>query len=371
MKGRPSMFDGAWKLPEPKRGSACVGATAFLCLLLCFVCFAAVPSKAFANGGNASGGAPQVDATGDAVSLTVRYETEEGFVENAQVSVYRVADVLDDGSLAPVSELAAYPINWNATDSSSAQDLANTLKAYILLSNCAGSSSGASSAASGLAPIDFGVTDANGVVAFPTESRALDAGCYLIMASSHAGEENFFEASPVLLQLPFYQEDGQPVSNLSINLKIRSTSLSQSVSIDAMKIWDVAPRSSSDDEQKARPDWVNVALLCDGKVYERASLNSANGWRYSWDNLDAACSWTVVEEDVPAGYVVSIKEDGRSLSVVNQYVIQKDKQELDGDASQESKKKLPQTGQLWWPVPVLLIVGACCFAVGFALRRKA
>ena len=33
--------------------------------------------------------------------------------------------------------------------------------------------------------------------------------------------------------------------------------------------------------------------------------------------------------------------------------------------------KLPQTGQLWWPVPVLVMLGLIFFALGWKIRRKA
>ena len=32
--------------------------------------------------------------------------------------------------------------------------------------------------------------------------------------------------------------------------------------------------------------------------------------------------------------------------------------------------KLPQTGQLWWPVPVLICMGLGCIAVGLIRRRE-
>ena len=34
-------------------------------------------------------------------------------------------------------------------------------------------------------------------------------------------------------------------------------------------------------------------------------------------------------------------------------------------------KKLPQTGQLWWPVPVLACAGLGCIAVGLFRRWEA
>lgn len=35
-----------------------------------------------------------------------------------------------------------------------------------------------------------------------------------------------------------------------------------------------------------------------------------------------------------------------------------------------TNKKLPQTGQLWWPVPMLLCVGLACVVVGLVRRRR-
>ena len=36
----------------------------------------------------------------------------------------------------------------------------------------------------------------------------------------------------------------------------------------------------------------------------------------------------------------------------------------------KTSDKLPQTGQLWWPVLVLLFAGAICLLVGRALRDR-
>lgn len=36
----------------------------------------------------------------------------------------------------------------------------------------------------------------------------------------------------------------------------------------------------------------------------------------------------------------------------------------------EKPDKLPQTGQLWWPVPVLICLGLACIAVGLIRRRR-
>ena len=41
-----------------------------------------------------------------------------------------------------------------------------------------------------------------------------------------------------------------------------------------------------------------------------------------------------------------------------------------GTPSSGSKTVLPQTGQLWWPVPVLCGIGLALLVGGIALKRK-
>ena len=35
------------------------------------------------------------------------------------------------------------------------------------------------------------------------------------------------------------------------------------------------------------------------------------------------------------------------------------------------KPNLPQSGQLWWPVPILLTTGLLCVVIGLLRRRRA
>ena len=36
----------------------------------------------------------------------------------------------------------------------------------------------------------------------------------------------------------------------------------------------------------------------------------------------------------------------------------------------ENEKKLPQTGQLWWPVGILLSAGAILLAAGLVMKKR-
>ena len=100
-----------------------------------------------------------------------------------------------------------------------------------------------------------------------------------------------------------------------------------------------------------RPDSIQAALLRDGEVYEIVTLSEANGWRYHWTGLEAGHEWTVVEYTTLDKYTCTIARDGDTFVLVNQY------------------SDIPQTGQLWWPVPILLCGGLTCIVVGLLRRR--
>ena len=108
--------------------------------------------------------------------------------------------------------------------------------------------------------------------------------------------------------------------------------------------------------EKARPEGIEVQLLRDGEVYETVILNGGNDWSWAWSGLEAGHDWTVKEKTVPKGYAADIKQNGGKYTITNTYTPQ--------------EPKLPQTGQLWWPIPVLFCAGMLSFVIGFFMRRK-
>ena len=111
-------------------------------------------------------------------------------------------------------------------------------------------------------------------------------------------------------------------------------------------------------EQK-RPDSVSVTLLKDGAVYDTKTLTRADGWqntcrdlpRYNPDGSEIV--WTVTERPVP-GYTANVQQSGSTFILTNT---------LD-------RQKLPQTGLLWWPVPVLAAAGLLLLIFGALSKRK-
>lgn len=125
------------------------------------------------------------------------------------------------------------------------------------------------------------------------------------------------------------------------------------VSRRVQKRWDDAGYTSR------RPSSVTVELYCDSQLYDTVTLSTENGWRYIWENLPAKDSvgrphtWTLREQPV-GGYESAIQEEGDTFLVRNSY----------------KGKKLPQTGQLWWPVPVLVCGGLALLAAGLFLKKR-
>ena len=111
--------------------------------------------------------------------------------------------------------------------------------------------------------------------------------------------------------------------------------------------------------ESRRPGSVQVTLLQNGTAYDTVTLNEANDWLYTWDALPQysadgkECSWTIQETDV-SGYVSSVNQNGCTFVLTNT---------LD-------KQKLPQTGMLWWPVPLLTVGGLCFLILGAVGRKK-
>ncbi len=120
-----------------------------------------------------------------------------------------------------------------------------------------------------------------------------------------------------------------------------------------LKVWDDKGYESK------RPKSVQVTLLQNGTAYDTQTLNSTNGWQYTWSKLPKhdkngkEISWTICEVSV-SGYVSSIRQNGYTFVLTNT----------------PNEPKLPQTGVLWWPVPVLACGGLAFLIVGALSRRK-
>lgn len=170
---------------------------------------------------------------------------------------------------------------------------------------------------------------------------------------------------------------------------------------------------------------VTISLLKDGVKYDSKELNEANNWQYTWDNLPMA-NWTVEEVNPPKGFTVSIAQIGNEFIIINDDIgdsvdpidpepdksdkpdkpVDPDKPDkpVDPDnpvvpdtvpdnpnndsnqpydpnyntidengiptGAEHPSDDLPLTGQLWWPVWILALLGFTMIAVGLFVKRR-
>ena len=114
-----------------------------------------------------------------------------------------------------------------------------------------------------------------------------------------------------------------------------------------------------------------LKLEADGSstVADSQVLNQENQWSYTWENLSTEAQWSVVESQVPEGYYVSTARAESTIVVTNTAKQPVSDKKNTQDQSKKTEAKLPQTGQLWWPVAVLLLAGIICIIVGGSFSR--
>lgn len=268
------------------------------------------------------------------VSLTVTFRSQDTALGGLPFDLYLVATMDRYGELTVTEDFAQFNIDIRGRNDEAWRALALTLEGYV--------------AQSGITPIDSAVTDENGQVCFPANVEALPQGLYFIPGFRYVQDEYIYEAEPFMALLPC-EVDGQRVYDLAMQPKY-SQPEDKPMVCRVIKVWNDAGN------EEARPTEIVVQLLCNGEVYDTVTLNDVNNWRFLWTNLSSHHRWAVVEQ-VPEGYTVEIVREGNTFVVTNT-----------GDKP-ETPPGLPQTGQLWWPVPLLAAAGLALTIAGL-LRRK-
>lgn len=235
-------------------------------------------------------------------------------------------------------------------------------------------------------------TGADGKVTF----TGLEQGLYLMLGIYKGTEYQSVEVTPAFLTLPQWSEDAKEwlydaQSKVKPTVTPKPPVTPKETSITVQKIW-----ANDDTAQSSRPASVNVELLdATGKTVDSQTLSASNGWKFTWAGLEEG-KWSVKESVVPTGYAVSYEEatttEGKTITVKNTKnspgvlgesreketpdETEKKKKNVrgtsrEGDtASEQGSTRLPQTGQLWWPVWLLSGLAAVLVIIGLILRMS-
>ena len=178
------------------------------------------------------------------------------------------------------------------------------------------------------------VTDEQGTAVFAN----LPLGLYFVKQTNVL--EDYAPCKSFLVTVPNTDESGY-VYDVNASPK---TEIAKLTDITVKKVWNVG-------EHTGIADHVTVQLLREKTVIETSVLNNDNNWQVVYYDMPMSDDYSIQEINVPKGFAATYTEKDYTFTVINTY-------------------KLPQTGQLVWPIPVLALAGLALLTVGTALLRR-
>ena len=333
---------------------------------------------------------PEEDST-----LTIHFMTDDNGngvpISGAELFLYYVAEYKSDGTYALTtdfedSNIAADFIESDWNEAGVLTDTTGTLYAYI--------------ADKKLDPVASGTTDGKGYCTLTVGYPEKYPGVYLLCGKpiEVVGEDGKWIYTPQasLIPLPYPKSTITWEYKLDIEMKgkYKKEKPDETISITVSKVWEGDGK---------HPDSVTARLLCDGEVYDEVELNEGNNWKYTWNDMKTGHEWQIVEKDVPKGYRVTVSQNEYVFVITNIPDVpettppettppetippettppettppettppETTPPETTPETTPpetEPPEKLPQTGQLLWPVPVFIGFGIVIIAVGLLLRK--
>ncbi len=316
-------------------------------MMLSVCCLALASTNAFAK---------QVGSPSEELTLSIFYHDNGQAMVGAKFRLYLLAEKNSNGKYIASEQFKSYPINISE-DAETLRDLAATLEGYVLRDN--------------IPPTDSGTIGENGSVSFPTNSNKLSAGIYLVLGERHTQNGIVYDASPFTIILPAADStDDESAYHVKVEAKYEFfVDQDNDIDIDqdvitrkVLKVW------KDTEKPEDRPNEIKVQLLKNGEVYETVTLNKDNNWRYEWNDLSRDEQWNVVEL-TPNHYFVTITREGTTFVVTNTHADIINLPPTDTPLS-PGKPFLPQTGVLWWPIPLLAAGGVLFLIIGTLLKKR-
>ncbi len=329
-------------------------------------------------------------------SLTILSKTEEDvMLVGMQWDIFKVGERNDKGEYELQGDFAQFPVSLKDTSTSALAFAAETLDAFATVHK--------------LKPLDSKKADANGALKFDD----LGVGLYLVAGDYVQIGETYYFPAPFFMEITEFGGENQ-VYDMTAYPKYIYMNASDKAEYTVRKIWE-----NDENHTFTRSSYVTVQIYCDDELYETVRLDESNNWEYSW-KADKPYDWKVIEIDIPKDYFVVFRNEEKKYAVVNSFNTDSsiedstdwtDSEETDIPPSTEGEtedttadtqlgtevtttttsttsvttttavsttiitttttpEKLPQTGQLWWPVPVLALSGLILMGIGFKMRTK-
>ena len=201
-------------------------------------------------------------------------------------------------------------------------------------------------------PLATGQTNSQGNLRF----QGLADGTYLLTGTPFRMGDELCQPEMILVTLPAKDANGKPANQVILRPKFEIRDAQKEMEYKVIVIWEDVPGAKN----KVHPETAEVFLYRNGSVAQSMVLSTAENWQYTWTETDPSAIWAALET-VPQGYTVRYERQGNTFIIINTPIVKKN--------PSTTEDKLPQTGQLWWPVPILAMSGFVLLLVGW-LRRK-
>ncbi len=275
------------------------------------------------------------------VSLTIAYEKDGIPLPGVHVSLYRAGELNESGTPVLTGDFAEYPVDLGSLGNTAQWDSAALTLAGYAAADSLPCDASSDSSPSGEATVS-----------------GLEAGIYLVTADTMEYQNGIWHFDPFLILLPQQDNDGNLLYHVTIIPKgISNIPQPGEKKYEVRKHW-------AGKENASHPARVDIDILKDGKWYASCTLSEENNWSWSWTDTGES-EWQVVERNVADNYTVTTAQSGNTWIVTNTFA-----EDKKSPPAYSAGSKLPQTGQLLWPIPVLTVCGMLLFAAGWSVYQK-
>ncbi len=325
-------------------------------------------------------------------SLTMICETTDGeLLPGTHWELFRVGGRDADGEYELQDDFAKYPVSLEDTSATALLEAAETLETYAKLDK--------------IEPYAQGDADANGYL----KLSPLETGLYVVSGDMARIGDVYYFFSAFLIEIS--DADGGEIHWTAYPKCISMNAEEGGFEYTLKKIW-----ANDQNEPENRSAYITAEIYRDDVLFETVRLDESNDWTYTW-KADSVHEWRVIEVDIPEGYDVVYRSNETQYVIVNTFtdsssitdsteytdsnmtetnistetnVTETLPEKPDSTETQVTQtsavasttvttvatqtttqpEKLPQTGQLWWPVPLLALAGLFSIVVGVQLRTK-
>lgn len=344
--------------------------------------------------------------TGKKGKLTITYRFKEDGTDSYQnfkgieVSIYKIASVSEDGFSfeldSPYNTLTDIDLS-TITDKDTAADtwskVLRAVESEVITNHSADAITG--------------VTDEDGKAVFEN----LDLGIYLVKSAVVEEDDCTYVFSSFLVSVPQLNEETDEWIYDDTYYVAEAFAKCERFLAEKAK-FSLYKRWADAGGEQYRPQSITVVIKRDGEVYDTVTLSQDTGWSYSWEDKPGY-TWSFEESYTgDVSYNVSISGpvfgDGGVVvyTITNSYTPSNppgDNPPPPGDTPPGDTppgdnppgdtppgtpdlpdvlgairdlpqvlgaRRLPQTGLLWWPLPILLIAGAVFIVKGIKNIRS-